>query len=149
MLQEQEGPAMMISTKGRYALRIMIDLAQNGNGNWTSLTDIAKRQEVSVKYLEAVIAMLNRSGILESKMGKNGGYRLAKTLDQCSIGEILRAAEGGLSPVSCLDCEEVSCEKADDCITLPMWRELDRLINGYLNQVSLADLLSGRVQVRR
>lgn len=140
---------MMISTKGRYALRVMIDLAQNDCGKYISLTDIAKRQELSVKYLEAVIAILNRSGLLKSKMGKNGGYRLAKSPDKYCIGDILKLTEGGLAPVSCLECEENLCERAAQCITLPMWRELYGLISDYLDKLTLEDLILGNVKADR
>ena len=104
---------MIVSTKGRYALRVMIDLAQNDQGQWISLSDIAKRQQISVKYLEAVIAVLNRAGLVRSKMGKNGGYRLAKAPEEYVIGDILRLTEGGLAPVSCLESETNQCGRAE------------------------------------
>lgn len=139
----------MVSTKGRYALRVMIDLAQNNCGKYISLTDIAKRQEISVKYLEAVIAILNRSGLLLSKMGKNGGYRLAKSPDQYYIGDILKLTEGGFAPVSCLECRENPCVRAAECITLPMWQELYGLISGYLDKLTIEDLIHGNVKADR
>ena len=137
---------MIVSTKGRYALRVMIDLAQNDQGQWISLSDIAKRQQISVKYLEAVIAVLNRAGLVRSKMGKNGGYRLAKTPEEYVIGDILRLTEGCLAPVSCLESETNQCGRADSCLTLPVWQELDRLIGDYLDQITLADVLCGHVK---
>lgn len=137
---------MIVSTKGRYALRVMIDLAQNDQGQWISLSDIAKRQQISVKYLEAVIAVLNRAGLVRSKMGKNGGYRLAKAPEEYVIGDILRLTEGCLAPVSCLESEINQCGRADSCLTLPVWQELDRLIGDYLDQITLADVLCGHVK---
>ncbi len=137
---------MIVSTKGRYALRVMIDLAQNDQGQWISLSDIAKRQQISVKYLEAVIAVLNRAGLVRSKMGKNGGYRLAKAPEEYVIGDILRLTEGCLAPVSCLESETNQCGRADSCLTLPVWQELDRLIGDYLDQITLADVLCGHVK---
>lgn len=138
---------MIVSTKGRYALRVMIDLAQNGQKEqWVSLSDIAKRQQISVKYLEAVIAVLNRAGLVRSKMGKNGGYRLVKAPEEYVIGDILRLTEGGLAPVSCLEGETNQCGRADSCLTLPLWQELDRLIGDYLDKITLADVLKGHVR---
>lgn len=137
---------MRISTKGRYALRVMIDLAQHYNEGNISLKDIAERQELSMKYLEMIAGIMNRAGYLNSQRGKTGGYQLKYPPSEYQIGAILKAAEGSLSPVSCLDCEENTCEHAGDCITLPMWEELDRIIYAYLDSVSLADLLNGNVK---
>lgn len=136
---------MMVSTKGRYALRTMIDLAQHADGSSISLSDIAKRQQISVKYLEAVISTLNKGGLVISKMGKKGGYRLAKEPKDYTIGEILKLTEGNLAPVACLK-EENSCERAGMCMTLPMWQEVKNLITDYFEQITLEDLLNGNVK---
>lgn len=140
---------MMVSTKGRYALRVMIDLAQHGGEQCISLRDIAGRQQISVKYLEAVMAILNRAGLVVSHMGKNGGYKLARRPDQYMVGEILRITEGVIAPVSCLECEDNKCERAQSCITLPMWRELKHLISDYLDHITLEDLIAGNVKADR
>lgn len=140
---------MMVSTKGRYALRVMIDLAQHGGEQCISLRDIAGRQQISVKYLEAVMAILNRAGLVVSHMGKNGGYKLARRPDQYMVGEILRITEGVIAPVSCLECDDNKCERAQSCITLPMWRELKHLISDYLDHITLEDLIAGNVKADR
>ena len=136
---------MKISTKGRYALRVMLDLAANSKGGeYVSLAEISERQEVSLKYLEAIVAALSKAGFLDSRRGKTGGYRLAKDAADYTVGGILKATEGSLAPVSCLDCEE-SCSRAAHCLTLPLWKELDSRIDGYLESVTLGDILKGEV----
>ena len=131
---------MMITTKGRNALKVMIDLAQHaGEGN-VSLTDIAERQHESVKYLEAVMGPLSAAGLVLSARGKSGGYRLARSAEECTVGEIIVAAEGSLAPVSCLD-SDTPCENAANCLSLPLWRELDEVIMNFLNFKKLSDML--------
>lgn len=137
---------MMISTKGRYALRVMLDLAREGSGRYLSLKDVAQRQEISIKYLEAIMAMLNRAGLVRSQRGKDGGYQLAKPPAQITAEQILRCTEGSLSPVSCPSLEGTPCERAGDCLTLPLWHALDRRINGYLSTVTLEDILLGNIR---
>ena len=132
---------MKVSTRGRYALRLMLDLALNNTGEPVRLKDVAKRQEISEKYLESIVVLLSRAGLVEGVRGKGGGYRLTRSIDQYSVGEILRLTEGSLAPVTCLEGAENTCPRAGQCHTLPMWEKLDSLINGYLNSVSLADLL--------
>ena len=132
---------MMVSTKGRYALRVMIDLAEHNQGQYIPSRDIAGRQMISEKYLESILATLTRAGLLQGVRGKGGGYRLTRPLSECSVGEILRLTEGSLAPVSCLDGDTNACPRAGQCSTLPMWEKLDRLINGYLDSVRLSDLL--------
>ena len=130
----------MITTKGRNALKVMIDLAQHeGCGN-VSLTDIAERQHESVKYLEAVMGPLSSAGLVLSARGKSGGYRLARPATESSVGEIIVAAEGPLAPVSCL-YSDVPCENASKCLSLPLWKELDEVIVNFLNSKKLSDLL--------
>lgn len=131
---------MMISTKGRYALRVMLDLAQQPAGEYISLKSISQRQAVSMKYMEAIVATLNKAGMVESLRGKKGGYRLTRSADKYTIGEILKLTEGSLAPVTCLECEN-PCQRAKSCITRPMWLELDKLIDDYLESKTLADLL--------
>ena len=136
---------MLVSTKGRYALRIMIDLAQHNDGEYMVLMDIAQRQNISEKYLEGIVASLSRLGYLQAQRGRGGGYRLARAPEEYPVGGILRAAEGHLAPVACLKTGENDCPNAADCITLPLWKELDRRIDGYLDSVTLADLLNGPI----
>ena len=133
---------MNITTKGRYALRVMIDLAQHQQESVVSLKAISERQDISLKYLEAIVAVLNHAGYVESQRGKNGGYRLTRKPEDYTIGELLRVTEGSLAPVDCLDS---GCPHADGCITLPLWAGLDRRIDEYLRQVTLGDLLNGTV----
>lgn len=131
---------MKISTKGRYALRVMIDLAINSNGNYISLKDIAIRQEISNKYLEQIIAMLNKAGYLETARGNSGGYRLAKQAKEYRIGDILRATEGDLTPIYCLT-EEGECSRKEDCKTHSFWKGLDKVISEYVDSKTLEDLI--------
>ncbi len=136
---------MMVSTKGRYALRVMLDLASNAKaGEYVSLADVSSRQEVSLKYLEAIVSSLAKAGCLESRRGKSGGYRLTKSPPEYTVGGILKATEGRLAPVSCLECGE-ACGRAANCLTLPVWKELDKRIDAYLESVTLADVLTGSV----
>ena len=131
---------MKISTRGRYALNIMIDLAMHDNGIFISLKDIANRQGISNKYLEQIIAMLNKEGYLKTARGNNGGYKLAKKPEEYSIGDILRATEGDLAPIYCLT-EEGECERKEECITFSFWKGLDEVINEYVDSKTLADLI--------
>ena len=130
----------MISTKGRYALRVMIDLAEHANGDYIPMKDVAARQELSLKYLEKILPVLTKNGLIDSAHGKGGGCRLARDPAAYRVGEILRLAEGDLSPVSCLADGAGACERAADCRTLPMWREFDRVVNEFFDGYTLADL---------
>lgn len=132
---------MKISTRGRYALRFMIDLAQHNNGGYTALKDISVRQEISIKYLEQITSLLSKFGLVISERGPQGGYKLARKPDEYNVGEILRITEGNLAPVACLDGTENTCEKHDICKTLPLWEGLQRVVNEYLDGVSLEDLV--------
>lgn len=131
---------MKISTKGRYALRIMVDLAQHQTGEYIPLKEIAERQEISEKYSEMIVGLLSKSGFVLGSRGKGGGYVLAKGPEKITVAEVLKAVEGSLSPVACLGLAEQVCPRARRCTTLPMWRELDRRIEEYLQSVTLADL---------
>ena len=132
---------MKISTKGRYALRMLLDLAEHQSEGYIALKDIAARQDVSKKYLEQIIPILNKSGFLLASRGFQGGYRLAKTPDKYTVGDILRATEGSLSPVACLDNEPVLCQRADICTTLSIWKGLKKVIDDYVDGITLQDLL--------
>jgi len=137
---------MKISTKGRYALRVMIDLAQH-NDDYTSLREISDRQEISLKYLEMIVSVLNKAGFVMSLRGKGGGYKLAKPAHEYTVGSVLKLTEGSLAPVACLEHEANTCGRAGQCITLPMWRHLDRLIDDYLQSVTIEDLISGQKEL--
>lgn len=131
---------MMITTKGRNALKVMLDLAQNGQNGYISLADIAERVKESQKYLESTVSQLSQKGLILSARGKTGGYMLARTPDKYTVAEIITAAEGSLAPVSCLD-ESNPCENACNCLSLPLWKELDEVIMNFLNSRTLSDLL--------
>lgn len=131
---------MKISTKGRYALRIMVDLAQQHSNEYIPLKDVSERQDISEKYSEMIVGLLSKAGFLFSSRGKGGGYKLSKTPDKFSVGSVLKAVEGSLAPVSCLEMPENICPRAGECVTLPMWRELERRIEDYLDCVTIADL---------
>ena len=130
----------MFSTKGRYSLRFMYDLATHEG--WISLKDISERQDISRKYLEQITPMLISANLVESLRGKGGGYRLTREPNQYTIGEILRAAEGELTPVACIaSCSSKSCPRSSNCPTMPIWKELEEITNGYLNSKTLDDIL--------
>jgi len=132
---------MKISTKGRYAMRVMIDLAENNTGSYIPLKDIAARQDISEKYLESIISLLNKSGLLEGARGKGGGYKLTKAPSEYTAASILTATEGGIAPVACLDTAKNTCPRAAECKTLPLWEGLYKSISDYLNGVTLEDLV--------
>ncbi|MDD3864593.1 MAG: Rrf2 family transcriptional regulator [Eubacteriales bacterium] len=136
---------MNITTKGRYALRIMLDIAQQSTERYTSIKEIARRQGISIKYLEAIASTLNKAGLLESSRGKNGGYRLSRDPKDYTIGSILKETEANLSSVPCLKGQQVNCSMAAQCETLPLWQLLDGRVDEVLESVSLADLLAGRL----
>ncbi len=133
---------MMISTRGRYALRVMIDLAEHQNGGYIPMKDVAERQEISLKYIERIMPVLTRSGCVEGVHGKGGGYRLTRAPEDYTAGEILRLAEGDLSPVACLQEGAKPCPRAAECRTLPMWRDFYRLTREYFDGITLADLMA-------
>lgn len=133
---------MKVSTKGRYALKVMIDLAQHRENGFISLKEIAERQQVSMKYLEMIVGILNRADYVQSLRGKSGGYKLSRNPDEYTIGAILKLTEGSMAPVSCIENGMATCDQAGDCITLPLWRGLDKVIDEYLESVTLEDLLN-------
>ncbi|MCI8869715.1 MAG: Rrf2 family transcriptional regulator [Lawsonibacter sp.] len=131
---------MLISTKGRYALRVMVDLAEHQGEGYLPLKEIARRQEISEKYLESILKALVQNNILVGLRGKGGGYRLVRPAEQYTVGSILRLTEGSLAPVACLSQGPRPCPRGGECRTLPMWKELDRRVNEYLDSVTVADL---------
>lgn len=133
---------MMISSRGRYALRVMIDLAEHKNDGFIPLRDIAARQEISEKYLESIVSILSKAGFVTAVRGKGGGYTLSRDAETYTVGSILKLTEVSLSPVSCLGCKPNSCERASECKTLPMWEKLDEMINNYLESITICDLLN-------
>ena len=136
---------MKISTKGRYSLRMMIDIAEcNNTGEWITIKEIAERQGMSVKYLEQIATVLTRAGLLQSGRGAYGGYKLKKQPEQYTVGEILRAVEGNLAPVACLEDEINQCERNEICKTLVFWQGLHKVIANYVNSVTLKDLIYGK-----
>lgn len=132
---------MKISTKGRYALRLMLDLAIYNTGAPISLKDVAKRQQISEKYLEQIISVLNKGGAVRSIRGAQGGYLLKKEPAEYTVGMILRLTEGDLSPVDCVECGDSGCEQKSDCVTVRVWEELNEAINSVVDRITLADLV--------
>ena len=133
---------MLISTKGRYALRIMIDLAENSGDGYVPLKEMAARQNISEKYLESILKVLVQNNLLAGLRGKGGGYRLTKAPQLYTVGSILRLTEGSLAPVACLEQNPVECRRMAECRTLPMWRKLNTMINDYFDGITLADLVN-------
>jgi len=138
---------LKVSTKGRYALRMLLDLAEHRGDGFISLKEIAERQNISKQYLEQIVSLLNTSNILRTNRGKQGGYMLAKEPQDYTVREILRITEGNLAPVACLEEEINTCDKVDTCKTLSVWKGLNKVITEYLNSVTLKDMLdqSGEV----
>ncbi len=132
---------MMISTRGRYALRVMIDLAEHNNGSYIPMKDVAKRQEISLKYLEKILPVLSKNGLIEGVHGKGGGYRLTRDPSDYTAGEILRLAEDGLVPINCLKDGAPPCQQAAECRTLSMWQGFYKLINEYFDGITIEDLM--------
>lgn len=131
---------MLVSTKGRYALRVMIDLAMHEEGRFVPLKEMADRQDISQKYMEAIMTQLSKSHLVEAHHGKGGGYKLVREPKEYKVSEILEVTEASLAPVSCLRADADPCPKADKCITLPMWKELYNVTKSYLDSVTLEDL---------
>ena len=131
----------MISTRGRYALRVLIDIAENSNGNYITLNDIASRQNISEKYLESILVLLTRGNLLNGLRGKGGGYKLTKAHEENTMKSILVLTEGTLAPVACLKDGAEPCLKASSCKTLPIWQGLNKAISDYLESVTLADII--------
>lgn len=132
---------MMISTRGRYALRVMIDLAEHSNGGYIPMKDVAARQEISLKYLERILPVLTKNELVEGIQGKGGGYRLTRDPSAYPVGEILRLTEGDLAPVACLENGSTPCGRSIECRTIEMWSRLNQLINDFFDGITLADLM--------
>lgn len=139
---------MRVSTKGRYALRIMIDLAENDNGGYIRLKDISERQDITLKYLEQIMPLLTRAGYVRSYRGNNGGYMLARKPEEYTAGEILRTTEGSMAPIPCIEDNPNRCPRSNRCATLSFWEGLWKTINEYTDGFTLADLMKdGRSKV--
>jgi Rrf2 family protein len=132
---------MKISTKGRYALRMLLDLAFHQQDGYVALKDIAARQKISKKYLEQIVPVLNKSNVLQANRGFQGGYRLVHSPSEYTVGDILRLTEGTLAPISCLDANPQGCERRAECITFPMWQGLNKVITDYLDHITLQDII--------
>ena len=131
----------MISTRGRYALRVMIDIAEHSGGDFVPMKEVAARQEISLKYIERIMPLLTKENLVEGQHGKGGGYRLCRPPEDYPVGEILRATEGGLAPVACLKCGAKPCSRAAECRTLPMWQKYYAMTNEFFDGISVADLM--------
>lgn len=140
---------MKISTKGRYALRMMLDLAQNQGDSYVALKSVSERQNISKKYLEQIVPALNNAGLLKANRGYKGGYRLARSTEDYTVGEILTLTEGGLAPVSCLNGKSTDCSRSYFCPTLPVWKGLEKVITNYLYSVTLKDILDQQIPEER
>lgn len=136
---------MMISTRGRYALRVLIDLAQHKAEGYIPMKEIAGRQGISLKYLERIVPALSKNGFIEGVQGKGGGYRLVKKPEECRVGDILRLTEGDLAPVACLAPEAPPCERVCECQTYPMWTEFYKMVNDYFDGITLDDIIKTKV----
>lgn len=137
---------MKISTKGRYALRLMLDLAVYNTGEPVSLKDVAKRQEISEKYLEQIISVLNKAGFVRSIRGAQGGYLLTKEPSEYTVGSILRLTEGDLAPVSCVGSGQYVCDRKDCCVTIRVWEKLNAAVNDVVDNITLADMVMWQSQ---
>ncbi len=132
---------MMISTRGRYALRVLIDLAEHDDGGYIPMRDVVERQELPQKYLERILTVLTKNGLVSGLQGRGGGYRLSRRPQEYTVGEILRLTEGNLAPVSCLECGAAPCNRASECRTLDMWTSFFRITNEYFDGITVADLM--------
>ena len=136
---------MMISTRGRYALRVLIDLAEHCGNGYIPMKDVAERQGISLKYIEKIMPVLMKEKLIDGMHGKGGGYRLNRPPQDYRVGDILRLTEGTLAPVACLESCAGPCDRAEKCRTRPMWSKLERMITDYLDSVSLAELAEGEI----
>lgn len=136
---------MMVSTKGRYALRVMVDLAQQSSRSYIPLTDVAARQEISEKYLESIVSALSKKGLLDSIRGKGGGYKLNRPASEYTVAEVLHATEGPLAPVACLGKKENDCPRKDKCTTLKMWQDLYKVTENFFAGITIRDLAADGV----
>lgn len=135
---------MLISSKGRYALRIMLELAEHYGDDFIPMKDMAQRQGISKGYIAQIMPILSKNGLVDSIHGKGGGYRLARSPRECTVGEILHLTEESLAPVACLQCDAAPCERAAHCKTLPVWRKMEAITNAYIDSLTLQDILDGK-----
>ncbi len=135
---------MLISTRGRYAIRVIIDLAQHSNGHFIPMKDVAKRQEISLKYIEKILPILTKHKIIEGVHGKGGGYKLCKDIKKYKVIDILKLTEGDLAPVACLKKGAVTCKRAQKCKTLAMWKKLNDIINNFFSSITIEDLIDDK-----
>lgn len=138
---------MKISTKGRYALRLLADLAMFPSDQFVSLTDIANRQQISKKYLEQIVPKLNKAGVLKTNRGHQGGYQLADSPNKYTVGQIVRIMEGSLAPIACLETTPNECTRCDECYTLPVWQGLQEVITNYLDSITLEQVINKEVKI--
>lgn len=133
---------MMISTRGRYALRVLADLAEHAGQGYIPMKEVAQRQGISLKYLERILPVLTKNGFVEGIQGKGGGYRLVKPPEECRIGDILRLTEGDLAPVACLEQSAKPCERTHECRTYPLWVDFYQMVNDYFDSKFLTDIIN-------
>lgn len=132
---------MLVSTRGRYALRVLIDLAEHQSDGYIPMKDVAKRQDISLKYLERILPVLAKNNYIDGVQGRGGGYRLTRDPEDYKVGDILRLTEGDLAPVACLECGAKPCERARECRTISMWSQFHGMVNEYFDGVTIADLM--------
>ena len=137
---------MLVSTRGRYALRVLLDLAEHQSEGFLPMKMVAQRQGVSLKYMERIMPVLTKHGLVEAVQGKGGGYRLVVAPEKCRVGDVLRLTEDDLTAVACMSCGSTLCDNVPDCRTRPMWQELNELVNNYFDGITLADLLANENQ---
>ena len=136
---------MMISTRGRYALRVLIDLAEHQNGEYTPMKEVAARQDISLNYIERIMPVLTKAKLVEGLHGKGGGYKLTKSPEECKVGDILRLTEGDLAPVACIGCDAKKCNRTHECRTVSMWKKFYAVTNEYFDGITLADLMQTEI----
>ena len=136
---------MMISTRGRYALRVLIDLAEHQNGEYTPMKEVAARQDISLNYIERIMPVLTKAKLVEGLHGKGGGYKLTKSPEECKVGDILRLTEGDLAPVACIGCDAKKCNHTHECRTVSMWEKFYAVTNEYFDGITLADLMQSEI----
>ena len=132
---------MMVSSRGRYALRVMVDIAENGRGDYIPMKEVSERQDISLKYMEKIMPALVSAGLVEGVHGKGGGYRLKKAPEECRVGEILRLTEGSLAPVACVEAGAEACGRCETCRTYPLWEKFGAMTDAFFDSVTLADLM--------
>lgn len=138
---------MMISTRGRYALRVLIDLAEHQNSSYIPMKEIAARQDISLNYIERIMPVLTKAKLVDGVHGKGGGYQLTKSPEQYKVGDILRLTEGDLAPVACVGCDAKECNRIDECRTFAMWDKFYALTNEYFDGITLADLMQSQIDI--